>query len=101
MQAQAIKTGTDIAQMRWLLFSQKGRSIPTPFLAVMVCWLTLILASFGLFAPSNGTVFVTLLVCALAVSSAIFLILELDRAFEGLIQISSEPLRNALNILGR
>ena len=100
MQAQAIKTGTDIAQMRWLLFAQKGSSIPTPFLVVMVCWLTLILASFGLFAPSNATVFITLLVCALAVSSAIFLILELDRPFEGMIQISSEPLRNALSLLG-
>jgi hypothetical protein len=101
MQAQAIKTATDIAQTRWLLFSQKGSSIPTPFLVVMVCWLTLILASFSLFAPSNATVFATLLVCALAVSSAIFLILELDRPFEGLIQISSEPMRNALSYLGR
>ncbi len=61
---QALKTATDIAQMRWLMFAQKGSSIPTPFLVVMVCWLTLILASFSLFAPSNATVFSTLLVCA-------------------------------------
>jgi len=87
--------------MRWLLFTQKGSSIPTPFLAVMVCWLTLILASFSLFAPSNATVFITLLVCALAVSSAVFLILELDRPFDGMIQISSAPLRDTLAQLGR
>ena len=101
LQAQALKTGADIAQMRWLMFAQKGSSIPTPFLVVMVCWLTLILASFSLFAPSNATVFSTLLVCALAVSSAVFLILELDRPFEGMIQISSAPLRAALAQLGR
>jgi len=101
LQAQALKTGTDIAQMRWLMFAQKGSSIPTPFLVVMVCWLTLILASFSLFAPSNATVFSTLLVCALAVSSAVFLILELDRPFDGLIQISSAPLRATLAQLGR
>jgi hypothetical protein len=101
LQAQALKTAMDIAQSRWLMFSEKGSSIPTPFLIVMVCWLTLILASFGLFAPPNATVFVTLLVCSLAVSSAIFLILELDRPFAGMIQISSEPLRNALAQLGR
>ncbi len=101
LQAQALKTGADIAQMRWLMFAQKGSSIPTPFLVVMVCWLTLILASFSLFAPSNPTVFVTLLVCALAVSSAVFLILELDRPFGGMIQISSAPLRDALVQLGR
>ncbi len=101
LQAQALKTGTDIAQMRWLLFEQKGASIPTPFLVVMVCWLVLILASFSLFAPSNATVFITLLVCALAVSSAIFLILELDQPFHGMIQISSAPLRETLAQLGR
>ena len=101
LQAQALKTGADIAQTRWLMFAQKGSSIPTPFLAVMVCWLTLILASFSLFAPPNATVFSTLLVCALAVSSAVFLILELDRPFDGMIQISSAPIRDTLEQLGR
>jgi hypothetical protein len=101
LQAQALKIGTDIAQTRWLLFTQKGSSIPIPFLVVMVSWLAILFASFGMFAPSNGTVFVTLLVCALAVSSALFLVLELDRPFDGIIQISSTPLRNALAQLGR
>jgi hypothetical protein len=101
LQAQALKIGTDIGQTRWLLFSQKGSSIPTPFLVVMVSWLVLILGSFGLFAPRNAISLLTLLVCALAVSSAIFLILELDRPFNGMIQISSAPLRNALAQLGR
>jgi hypothetical protein len=101
LQAQAVKTATDMGQLRWLLFAQKGRSIPTPFLVVMVFWLVLILASFSLFAPRNATAFITLLVCALAVSSAIFLILELDQPFSGMIQISSAPIRNALEQLGR
>jgi hypothetical protein len=101
LKAQALKTGTDIAQTRWLMFAQKGSSVPVPFLVVMVAWLTLLLASFSLFAPRNMTVFVTLLICTLAVSSAIFLILELDRPFNGMIQISSAPLRNALAQLGR
>jgi hypothetical protein len=100
-QALALKTATDMGQARWLLFAQKGSSIPTPFLVVMVAWLTLILASFALFAPPNVTVFITLLICALAVSSAIFLVLELDRPFDGMIQISSAPVRNALVQLGR
>jgi len=68
---------------------------------VMVCWLALLLASFSLFAPTNATVFSTLFVCALAVSSAVFLILELDRPFAGMIQISSAPLHDALGQLGR
>jgi hypothetical protein len=101
LQTQALKVAADIGQTRWLLFAQKGSSIPIPFLVVMVSWLTLILASFGLFAPPNAVACFTLVVCALAVSSAIFLILELDRPFGGLIQLSSAPLRDALGQLGR
>jgi hypothetical protein len=100
-QAQALKTAVDLAQTRWLLFSQKGSSIPVPFLVVMVSWLTLLFASFSLFARPNATVIFTLLICALAVSSALFLILELDRPLDGIIQISSGPLRGALLQLGR
>jgi hypothetical protein len=37
----------------------------------------------------------------LAVSCAIFLILEMDRPFEGIVQISSAPLREALERMGR
>ncbi len=101
LQAQALKTSIDLGQTRWLLFSQKGSAIPLPFLVVLIFWLTMLFTSFSLFAPPNVTVIVTLFVCALSVSGAIFLILELDRPFEGLIQISSDPLRNALEQLGR
>src|SRR5262249_40693410 len=64
LQAQALKTAADIGQTRWLMFAQQGRSIPTPFLVVMVSWLALLFASFSLFSPPNATSFVTLLVCA-------------------------------------
>jgi hypothetical protein len=101
LQTLAIKTAMDIAQARWLLFAQKGSSISKPFLVVMVSWLVLILGSFSLLAPPNPTVFAALLICALAVSSAVFLILELDRPFEGMIEISSAPVRAALEQLGR
>ena len=84
-----------------LLFEQGGRSIPTPFLVLLVFWLTVIFLSFGLFAPPNATVIATLFLCALSVSGAIFLILELDRPFGGLIQISSAPLRNTLDHIGK
>lgn len=43
----------------------------------------------------------TLLVCALSVAGAILLILEMDRPFTGIIQISSVPLREVAEHLGR
>jgi hypothetical protein len=101
LKAQALTTATSIAQLRWLLFVEKGSSIPTPFLVVMVSWLTLILASFSLLAPPKPMAIGSLLLCVLAVSSAVFLILELDRPFQGTIQISSAPLRSALGQVGR
>jgi hypothetical protein len=101
LQAQALKMSIDIGQTRWLLFEQGGSSIPMPFLVLLVFWVTIIFLSFGLFAPPNGTVIATLFLCALSVSGAIFMILELDHPFGGVIQISSAPMRNALAQLGK
>jgi len=98
---QASTIAFDLARTRVLLFEELGGSIPVPFLVVLVFWLTIIFASFGLFAPRNGTVIAAFFVCALSVSGAIFLILELDRSFDGLLQVSSAPLRRALAQLGQ
>jgi hypothetical protein len=100
MQNQALNIAFDIGQRRWVLFQQSGSSISKPFLVVLAFWLSIIFASFGVMAPRNATVLATLLLCALAVSGAVFLILELDRPFDGFIQIPSEPLRKALAALG-
>lgn len=100
LKSQSLGTAVELGQMRWLLFEQSDSSISTPFLVVVVCWLAIIFFSFGLFAPSNGTVFTALLVAALSVSGAIFLILELDQPFGGLIQISSKPMHTAISHLG-
>lgn len=100
LKAQLLTIATNVGQTRWLLFEQGGSSIPIPFLVVLVLWLSLIFTSFGLFAPTNGTMVVALLLGALSVAGAILLILELDRPFGGLIQLSGAPLRIALAHLG-
>ena len=81
---QAMQTALDLRKARSLLLEQAGSSIPTPFLVMLVFWLAVIFISFGLFAPYNTTVVATLFVCALSVSGAIFLILELDSPLAGL-----------------
>jgi hypothetical protein len=50
-------------------------------------------------APPNVTSLLALMISALAVSGAIFLILELDEPFGGMIGISSDPMLNALHQL--
>jgi len=102
VKSQALATATNLAQSRWLMFAQATESpIPIPFLVVLVFWLCIIFASFGLYAPGNLTVVATLGVCALSVAGAIFLILELALPFAGVIRVSSAPLRGALAHLGQ
>jgi hypothetical protein len=101
LQSQAESIAINLGQTRLLLFAQSGSSISTPFLVVVIFWLSMLFVSFGLFAPPNATAIATLLAAAISVAGALYLILELDHPFSGLIQISSAPLRNALSVLGK
>jgi hypothetical protein len=87
------------ARTRLLLFAQAGGSIPVPFLIILVFWLSAIFVSFTLFARVNLVVMASLLICALSFAGAIFLVLELDNPFTGLMGISSATLRSALSPL--
>ena len=102
LQSRALQISGDIAQGRWLLIEQLGqRSLPMPFFVMLVFWLTVIFASFGLISPRNATVITVLLVCALSAAGSLFLIMELDTPYEGLIKISGAPLHSALTHLGQ
>jgi hypothetical protein len=78
-----------------------SRTIPLPFLVSLLLWLTLTFTSFGLFSPKNPTVLVVLLVCSLSISSALFLVLEMDSPFDGWLRVSAEPMRYALSQLNQ
>ena len=101
LQAQALSLMVDIGHTRWLMVEQQKNSMPMAFLVVLVLWLAFMFGTFGLFAPHNATVLVTMFLCALSISAAIFLILELYSPFHGVIQLSSAPLRYALAHLGQ
>lgn len=102
LQSRALQVSADIADAKWLLVEQFGaKSLPMPFLVLLVAWLTLIFGSFGLFSPRNGTVIIVLFICALSASASLFLILELDQPYQGFVKISSAPLQKALSYMGR
>jgi hypothetical protein len=92
---------TDLRQSRWLLIQRGQRAIPIPFLVVLLFWLTTLHVSFGLFAPRNATVISVLLISALSVSGAIFIILDMTHPLQGVIKVSSGPMRTALEDLGQ
>jgi len=94
---EAGTVATDIGQLRSLLAAQAVPSISTPMLIILVSWLVVIFLGFSVLAPPNVATMLALTISALAVSGAIFLILELDQPFGGILRISSEPMRNALS----
>jgi hypothetical protein len=82
----------------WLMFLESEQAtIPLPLLFVVTSWLVVIFISFGIFAPPNATVIATLTICALAVSGAIFIIMEMYSPFSGVLKISSMAVRDAMD----
>jgi hypothetical protein len=100
IQTRALNILISLQETRWLMYEQESTSISMPMLIILLSWLTTLFISFGLFAPANGTAVTALLVSALSVSGAVLLILELYSPYNGLIRISSAPLRAALTQLG-
>ena len=98
---RAAQLAEGIAATRVLMTQDPGGSIPAPFLVVLGSWLAAMFASFGLFARANATVVAALLAGAASVAGAVFLILELDRPLDGLMRLSTEPLRHTVEVVGR
>jgi hypothetical protein len=92
---------TELRQSRWALIQREQRTVPLPFLVVLLFWLTMLHISFGLFAPRNATVLTVLFVSAFSVSAAIFIILDMSHPLQGVITVSGAPMQKALELLGQ
>ena len=97
--AQAMTLASKIGDTRFLLAQQTAQGTPRAALLLLVLWLTLLFASFTLFTPSNVISTATLTLCALAIAGAIGMIVELERGFGGLVQVSSQPMTHAVAVL--
>jgi hypothetical protein len=101
LKSQALGYIQEVLKTRWRLLSSAEGSVPGAFLVVVIFWLAATFTSFGLFSPRNGTVLVVFFIAALSVAAAVFLILELNQPFDGLVKVSGDPLRYALENLGK
>jgi len=99
LKAQAMTLALELGQLRTLLVAESISSILKPLLIVVSFWIVIIFFTFTLIAPHNATATFALIVSAVAVATAIFLILELDRPFNGLLRIPSERILNVLSQL--
>jgi hypothetical protein len=101
LRQQALGTVSRLIQTRWSLLVNENGTISPVILEVVVTWIMVIFASFGLNAPYNGTVVGAFLICALSIGASVFLIQELDAPLNGVIAISAVPMKHAQAHLGR
>jgi hypothetical protein len=100
-QAQALQLAHELARIRQLISGDaSGQSLPVPLVILLLAAGTAIFASFGLLVRPNPTVVAALAMAAVAVSGALFVIVEFNSPFTGLLQLSSEPARVTYAQLG-
>ncbi len=100
LRSSALSISNELVGARWLQYASAEGNIKWPFLMTMIFWLMGVFVSYGLVAPRNWTSFWTMFVVAVAVAMAIHLTLDLDTPNQGMIEISSAPLRLALEQIG-
>jgi hypothetical protein len=101
LHARALTLTAEIEQGRWLLIEGDQSSIPRPLLAILASWIAVIFAGLGLFSPRNPTVYGVLFICAVSVSTAVLMILEMDQPFEGILTVPATPLVSAVHEMQR
>ena len=96
LQEQALQINISLQRQRWLLIEQDNSSIRPMVIGILVSWIALIFASFGLNAPRNATVVIAFLVCSLAIGGSFFLVMEMATPFTGVLKIPSDAMVSAL-----
>ena len=90
----------NFAETQMLMARQLANPFPEHLLIVVVFWSSLLFLGNGLVAVPNAVTVSAHLLGAIAVASAVFLILELSRPYSGVIRLSSAPLDRLMLQLG-
>lgn len=103
LREKALDLSFELEETRNLLVIQKTKNIPQTFLvviALLVFWFMFIFFSLGIYAPSNSTVILMLLLAALSVAIAFFIIIDMSLPFSGVLRIPSDILIETLEYIG-
>src|SRR5271157_2119515 len=98
-QRQLLTSAKDLAkkfaETQMLMARQLAAPFPPYVLAVVVCWASALFLGNGLVAAPNAVTVLAHLIGAVAVATAIFLILELSSPYTGVIRLSSAGIDRA------
>ena len=89
-----------LADTQMLMARQLASPFPPYVITVVVCWASALFLGNGLVAAPNAVAVLAHLAGAVAIGSAIFLILELSNPYAGVIRLSPAGLDRALQVLG-
>jgi hypothetical protein len=101
LKTEAATLLVQLAEIRALLQAQAVPSVSKPLLIALMIWLMVIFSGFSLLAPANATSTLALMAGAFSVACAVFIILELDFPFAGIVRVPSEPMIKTLAHLGK
>ena len=101
MQALCAERYNDVAHSRLSLIEDSRTEPYGPFYQVLAFWLMIIFGCFGLVAPRNSLAVITIALCALSLSSVIFVILDLSSLYDGFFSIPSTGMRRTLAMMLR
>ena len=99
LKTEATTLIVQLAEIRTLVRAQAVSSVSKPLLIALVIWLVVIFLGFSLLAPANATNTLALMAGAFSVACAVFIILDLDHPFAGVVRIPSEPMIRTLDHL--
>lgn len=101
LQSKAADLIASIQDLRLGTRLQTDNSVTWPLLSILVAWTALLFFGFGLLARLNTAAVFTVAIGALSVASAIFLILELNAPYSGMLRLPATPILQAIDALGK
>jgi hypothetical protein len=99
--AACVQQYRDLIEARWKVVEGARGSITPAFYWVLAFWLAILFGAFGLTASPNPLVVTIIALCALSITVAVFVILDMDEPYGGLFGVPSTSMRNALDDMTR
>ena len=104
-QTQALATAKSIVeaigQARLQMAFALTDPVSYPLLLIVVGWVVFLFCGFGLMSRGGAMPVFALAVGAIAVGSAILMILDLSSPYSGVFRVSSAPLEQVLAVMGK
>ena len=99
--AAAMSTVDSIGQARLQMSFALANPVSYPLVLMVVGWAMFLFCGYGLMSKGNAMSVAAGAVGAIAISSAVYLILDLSDPYSGVFRASSAPLEQVLAVMGK